>query len=189
MGEDPAAIRAEIEQTRERMGETVDALGHKADIPSRTKERISGGIESLKNAVSGRASQVTEATPSGEDVKATAQRAAGIAQENPLGLAIGAAAVGFLAGMLAPATKVEDEKLGPVSDRIKEQATRTSQEALERGKQVAQETAETAIDTAKQAAAETKAKATETAQHHAEELKGSAQESADQVRQSSSRTM
>lgn len=33
MGEDPAAIRQEIEQTRERMGDTVDALGYKADVP------------------------------------------------------------------------------------------------------------------------------------------------------------
>ncbi len=31
MGEDPAAIREEIDQTRERMGDTVDALGYKAD--------------------------------------------------------------------------------------------------------------------------------------------------------------
>ena len=31
MGEDPAAIRQQIEETRERMGDTVDALGYKAD--------------------------------------------------------------------------------------------------------------------------------------------------------------
>ncbi len=41
MGEDPAAIREEIEQTRERMGETVDALGYKADVPARAKDSIS----------------------------------------------------------------------------------------------------------------------------------------------------
>ena len=35
MGQDPAAIRQEIEQTRERMGDTVDALGYKADVPAR----------------------------------------------------------------------------------------------------------------------------------------------------------
>ena len=186
MGEDPAAIREEIEQTRERMGETVDALGYKADIPSRTKDRITGRIASVKNTVTGKASQVSEVTPSGHEVKQTAQRGVGIAQENPLGLAIGATAVGFLAGMLAPATKVEDEKLGPVADQVKEHAKQTGQEALERGQQVVQETAQTAVEGAKQAASEAKDKATETAQQQAEELKSSAQDSAEQVKQSTS---
>ena len=186
MGEDPTAIREEIEQTRERMGETVDALGDKADIPSRTKDRIIGGIASLKSAVTGRASQASEATLSGEDVQQTAQRAVGVAQQNPLGLTIGAAAVGFLAGMLAPATKVEDEKLGPVADQVKEQAKQTGQEALERGMQVAQETAQTAVESAKQVAGDVKDTAQESAQRHAEELKSSAQESAQEVKKSTS---
>jgi gas vesicle protein len=180
MGEDPAAIRREIEQTRERMGETVDALGYKTNVPSRTKNRVAGALGSVKTAVTGRASQVSEATPSGEDVKHTASRAVGIAQENPLGLAIGAAALGFLAGMLAPVTKVEDEKLGTVADKVRNQAKQTGQEALERGKQVGQEAAQTAVEGAKQAAAETKDKAREATQQHTEELKSSAQARAEQ---------
>jgi hypothetical protein len=36
MGEDPQVIRREIEETRERMTETVDALGYKADVKART---------------------------------------------------------------------------------------------------------------------------------------------------------
>jgi len=39
MGEDPRAIRSEIEDTRERMGDTVDALAYKADVKSRAKSR------------------------------------------------------------------------------------------------------------------------------------------------------
>ena len=45
MGQDPGLIREQIEQTRERMGETVDALGYKADVPARTRESISGRVE------------------------------------------------------------------------------------------------------------------------------------------------
>ncbi len=184
MGEEPEAIREQIEATRERMGETVDALGYKADVKSRTKKNISGKIESVKAKVTGKASEVSDATPSGEDVKQTAQRAAGIAQENPLGLAIGAAAMGFLAGMLVPSTRVEDERLGPVADQVKEQATQTGQEALEHGKQIAQETAQTAVESAKQVASEVKDTAQESAQQHAQELKSSAQDSAEEVKQS-----
>jgi ElaB/YqjD/DUF883 family membrane-anchored ribosome-binding protein len=118
MGQDTDAIRGEVEQTRERMGETIDALGHKADVKTRTKE--------------------------------SARRAAGIAQENPLGLAAGAVAVGFLAGMLIPSSRVEDEKLGPMADQVKEQAKETGQEALERGKQVAQSATERAREETQQ---------------------------------------
>src|SRR6185437_9858882 len=99
MGEDPAAIRQEIEHTREHMGDTVDALGYKADVPARAKESVAGRVGSLKSKLTGVSSQVAEATPDAQGVKQGAQQAAGVAQENPLGLAVGAAAIGFLAGM------------------------------------------------------------------------------------------
>ena len=53
MGEDPQAIRREIEDTRERMGETVDALGYKADVKTRTKEAVSDKVDSIKEKVGG----------------------------------------------------------------------------------------------------------------------------------------
>jgi gas vesicle protein len=181
MGQEPAAIREQIEQTRERMGETVDALGYKADVPSRAKESLAGKVDTLKAKVSGAGSQVAEATPDGGEIKQGAKRVAGVAQENPLGLAIGATAAGFLAGMLIPSTKIEDERLGPVAEQVKDQARHTGQEALEHGKQIAQETAETAAQKAQEAVAEVKDKAQESAQDHAHELSDSAKESAEQA--------
>jgi gas vesicle protein len=53
-------------------------------------------------------------------------------------------AVGFVAGLLIPSTRVEDERIGPMADQLKEQAKETGQEAMERGKHVAQQAAETA---------------------------------------------
>ena len=167
MGEDPRAIRTEIEETRERMGDTVDALAYKADVKTRAKESVSDKVDSLKSKVTGAKDSVSDATPSGGDVKAGARKTVGIAQENPLGLAIGAAAIGFLAGMLIPSTRVEDEKIGPVADQVKAKAAETGQQVLDRGKQVASDVADTAkesgreqargaADDAKQAAAETR---------------------------------
>ena len=181
MGEDPTVIREEIEHTRERMGDTVDALGYKADVPSRAKESIAGRVDTLKSKVSGVGSQVSDATPGSEEMKQGAKQAVGIAQENPLGLAIGAAAVGFLAGMLIPSTEVEDERLGPMADQAKEQAKQTGQEALEHGKQIVQETAETAGQKAQEAVAEIKDTAQESAKTHAGEMSDSVQESASQM--------
>jgi ElaB/YqjD/DUF883 family membrane-anchored ribosome-binding protein len=141
-------IRREIQETREHMGDTVDALAYKADVPTRTKERISDTMTSVKDKISGAGDTVSEHTPGTGDVKHRARKAVGVAQGNPIGLAVGAAAVGFLAGTLAPRTRVEDEKLGPVADQVKEQARETGQEALERGKQVAGEAASTAKEEA-----------------------------------------
>jgi len=139
MGEDPDRIREEIVQTRLEMGETVDALGYKADVKARTKDRVVG----VKDRVVG-------ATPDTGDVKRQARRAKSVAEENPLGLAVGAVAVGFLAGMLIPSTRVEDEKMGSLSDDVIERAKETGQEALERGKQVAQDAAETAKESGRE---------------------------------------
>jgi ElaB/YqjD/DUF883 family membrane-anchored ribosome-binding protein len=150
MGEDTDAIRNEVEQTRERMGETIDALGHKADVKTRTKENIGGKVDTVKERLGMATDKVSDVTPDGEQVKQGARRAAGMAQENPLGLAVGAIAVGFVAGMLVPSSRMEDEKLGPMADQVKEQVKETGQEALERGKQVAQSAAETARDEAQQ---------------------------------------
>jgi ElaB/YqjD/DUF883 family membrane-anchored ribosome-binding protein len=172
MGQDPDAIRQDIEQTRAEMSETVEAVGYKADVPSRAKDAVSDKVENMKSkvsdtatrakeavvgtasragdAVSDTTSRVGDATPSGGQVTQQAKRAAGLAQENPLGLAIGAAAVGFLAGLAAPSTRVEDERLGPMADQVKDKVRETGQEALDRGRQVAQEVASSAADTAKE---------------------------------------
>jgi len=168
MGQDPSEIREQIEQTRGEMGETVEALGYKADVKTRAKDSVVDKRDRLKERITG--SPVAEATPDADDVKAGAKRAVGIAQENPLGLALGAAALGFLAGMVVPSTRIEDEKVGPIADDVKDRVKETGQEALERGKEVAQEAAQSAKETAQ-----------ERGQEHAEELRESATEKADEV--------
>jgi ElaB/YqjD/DUF883 family membrane-anchored ribosome-binding protein len=172
MGEDPDRIRTEIEQTRAEMSETVDALGYKTDVKARAKdsiqdkkESVMGVASSAKERLVGAGQSVGDATPDTEQVKQQARRAKSVAQENPLGLAVGAVAVGFLAGMLIPSTRVEDEKLGEMSDSVIEKAKETGQEALEHGKQVAQDTVQSAQETMK-----------ESGQEHAQQVKDSATE-------------
>jgi gas vesicle protein len=154
MGQDPSQIRQDIEHTRGEMGDTVEALGHKADVPGRAKEAISSRVDTVK-----------------DKVPSTGQ-AAGVAKENPLGLAVGAAAVGFVAGMLIPSTRVEDEKIGPMADQVKEKARETGQEALERGKDVARQTAESAKETAQEAGKEQAGELRDSAQDKAAETQG-----------------
>ena len=163
MGQDTGQIRQDIEETRGRMGETVEALGYKADVPGRAKEAVSGRVESVKSKISG-------ATPDSGDVKQGAHRAKGMAEENPLGLALGAVAVGFVGGLLVPSTRVEDEKIGPMADQVKEKAKETGQEAMDRGREVARQAADSAKETAQEAG-----------RKHADSLRDSAQQKAGQV--------
>jgi gas vesicle protein len=171
MAEEPEIIRDRIEETREEMDDTLDALGAKTDVKGRAKNWVSDKKDAVVGAAQSVTSKVSGAAPDGQQVKATAKNAAGMAKENPLGLAIGAAAVGFLAGLVIPSTRTEDEKLGPVADEVKDRAKELGQEAMERGKDVAQQAASSAAETAKDAAS-----------HHATELKESAQESGEEIR-------
>jgi ElaB/YqjD/DUF883 family membrane-anchored ribosome-binding protein len=163
MGQDPDAIRREIEQTRNEMGDTIDALGHKADVKSRAKENVQEKKAAVVDKVQGVMGRANEATPSTGEVKQAGRKAVSTAQENPLGLAVGAAAVGFMAGMLMPSTRVENEKIGETADQMKSQIKDTASEAVERGKQVAQDAAQSAQETVK-----------ESGQQQAQELAASA---------------
>jgi hypothetical protein len=160
MGQDTGQIREEIEATRARMGDTVEALGHKADVPARVSDKV-------ENA----RAKITGATPDGDQVKERVKHTVGVAQGNPIGLAVGSLAAGFLAGMLIPSTRIEDERIGPMADQVRERARETGHEALDRGKQVAQEAAQSATETAK-----------ESGKQKAEELRSSAQETVDEAR-------
>ena len=65
MGQDPDAIRQDIEETRAEMSETVEAIGYKADVPSRAKDAVSDKVESVKSAVTGTATRAKEAVARG----------------------------------------------------------------------------------------------------------------------------
>jgi ElaB/YqjD/DUF883 family membrane-anchored ribosome-binding protein len=150
MGEDPAAIRSDIERTREEMGETLSAIGYKTDVSARAKDAVTDRVDSVKEKFGMARDRVSDATPGTGDAKAAVRRGAGIAQDNPLGLAIGAVAIGFVAGLVIPETRVEHEKLGPAADQVKDQVRQTASEAVDHGKQVAQEVAETAKESAQE---------------------------------------
>jgi hypothetical protein len=141
-------LKADIERTRDEMGDTVEALAYKADVPTRTKEWLGDKKEAVVSKVSGASSKVGDLAPDGRGVTQSARNIRSTAERNPLGLAIAGAAVGFVAGVLAPSTRMEDERLGPMADEVKSTAADTGREALERGKAVVQEAGATAVETA-----------------------------------------
>lgn len=181
MGQEPDQIRQEIEDTRSEMGDTVDALAHKADVKTRVKESIAGKRDRVVDQFKGTTGNIGEATPDGQQLKDGAHRAVGVAEENPLGLALAGVAGGFLAGMVLPSTRIEDERVGPLADSVKETAVETGQEALDRGKEVAGQVAEQAVEGVKDAGKNALETAKEAGQEQAEELKESAKEGVEEV--------
>jgi ElaB/YqjD/DUF883 family membrane-anchored ribosome-binding protein len=207
MGKDASEIRREIEETRARMGDTVEALGYKADVPARVKDAVNERVETVRgtigdvvgtvkenltgmtgrvgsalgiasinaadalgetggklgdatstmrsnvqNTISNTVGSVSERMPNPDEIKNVARRGVGLAQENPLGLAIGAIAVGFLAGLAAPVSELERRTVGPIRDDLVERAKSAGSDALEHGKQVLQETAQAAFTAVQQSA-------------------------------------
>ena len=175
MAERQQEIEQRIEQTREEMGDTVDALSYKADVPGRMKGWVGDKKDAVVDKVTGAKDAVTGARaarprrwrtrhPTGPSSSRAPAGRRSIAESNPIGLAIGGAAIGFIAGLFVPSTRVEDERIGEVSDQVKDSAKETAQEAVEHGKQVAQAAAQSATETVK-----------EEGQSHAQELTESLQ--------------
>ncbi len=115
MGETPDHIREDIEETRARMGETVEAIGYKADVKSRAKDAIVEKKDAVIGGADSLASRVSGVVPDREQVKSSARKV-GVSRQNPLGLAIAGAASGFLVGTLLPSTVAEDERHGEMSE-------------------------------------------------------------------------
>jgi hypothetical protein len=140
-----AEIERELTATRERVSAELDALAYKLDVPSRAKERVGGAKNKLRNAA-----------PDVADVQRTVE-------QNPLGTVLGGLAAGVLAGLLLPRTKLEDEKVGPVADRIRDEAAATGREAFDRAKQIAGDAADAAKDAAQDSGQEQAEELQETA--------------------------
>ena len=178
MGKDSREIRQKIEETRERMADTIEALGYKADVPARVKDNLSERLETVKGVIGDAVASAKGAlgeTVAGakeslggtiSDTKhalgdakeslgdstagnlAGAKRAIGFAAENPIGLVLGALAIGFLTGLLIPVSDLERERLGPLRDNLIERAKGATSELVEHGKGVLHETAHAAVQSA-----------------------------------------
>jgi ElaB/YqjD/DUF883 family membrane-anchored ribosome-binding protein len=93
----PEEIRADIERTREQLGDTAAAAAQKADLKAQAKAKV----EETKQRVGAKKDEVVgkakETSP--DSASQMAGQAANTAKENPLPVAAGAAFVaGFLLG-------------------------------------------------------------------------------------------
>jgi ElaB/YqjD/DUF883 family membrane-anchored ribosome-binding protein len=104
-GDDPEALRRDIQQTREELGETVEALSHKADVKAQFSEQVEERKaalrerqEKLKAKLSGARERASSGTP--DDAKRAASQIAHRAEERPFPAIAVAAGVGLFVGWL-----------------------------------------------------------------------------------------
>ena len=97
---DPEQIRADIEATREQLGDTVEALTAKTDVKAQAKHKIDETREQVGAKADDLLGKAREASP--ETAATAASNAGQKARENPVPVAaIGAFVVGFLAGRIS----------------------------------------------------------------------------------------
>lgn len=97
---DPEQIQSEIEQTREELGDTIEALAAKTDVKAQAKHKVEetkASVSEKKDQILGKAREVSPDTAT-----SAASAASQKARENPLPLAaVGAFAAGFMLGRLS----------------------------------------------------------------------------------------
>src|SRR3954453_1771903 len=95
--ENPAQLRADIERTREDLGDTVAALAEKTDVKARAKDKVAEVKQNVNQRRTELVSRARENSPDGANSAAVQVRAK--AQEKPIHTAAIAAFVGgFLFG-------------------------------------------------------------------------------------------
>lgn len=197
--DDPTAIRKQIEETRDRIADTAEALAYKTDVPARLKDNVADRVDAVKGAIADATSKLTQgvhdvsqttkynlngagstledaravagtklsdakstarakisdATDSvrenisefgdaaqeqiattGQATKSAALNAKGLLEKNPLGLALGSIAAGFLIGLALPVSDLERDNVGPIGEKLKDQAKAATTEMVAQGKAV-----------------------------------------------------
>ncbi|MBF6474554.1 MULTISPECIES: DUF3618 domain-containing protein [Nocardia] len=110
--DDVAALRRDRDQARAELGRTVEQLGHKLDVPARSKEKAHDAVEATQHAASDvalavadkaqqartgaadLAHRVAAATP--EPVAVRGRQAGGALRAHPIPAALGAAVLAAL---------------------------------------------------------------------------------------------
>jgi ElaB/YqjD/DUF883 family membrane-anchored ribosome-binding protein len=97
--QDPEQIQHEIEETREQLGETVEALAAKTNVKAQARQKVKDAKTSVSEKQEQLRRSVGDATP--EQATGIAIQASQKARENPIPVAAaGVFAAGFLAGWL-----------------------------------------------------------------------------------------
>ena len=198
MSENPDAIRADIEQTRQRLGYDVDAVADKvtpSHIAHRQTERVRGAVSGVKDRIMGTAEDTTDSlsdaadsargalSNAGDSMGQAKQKVTRKAQGNPLAAGLIAFGAGLLVSSLIPPSQTEQELAQTVKEKaepVTQQLSDAASEAASHLKQPAQE----AVQSVKETATESAQNVKQEAQDQGASVQDRAQEAQENLRQS-----
>ncbi|WP_077489654.1 DUF3618 domain-containing protein [Sinomonas mesophila] len=161
MSQNPDAIRADIEQTRERLGYDVDAVADKVSpshVAHRQTERVKGAMTDMKDRIMGTADDVTTgARSAAEDAGAAVERVERKVMRKTQGNPLAAGLIAFGAGLLLSSLIPPSEKEREAARAIKEKAEPMTQELSGAASEMAEhlkEPAREAVENVRQSASE-----------------------------------
>jgi hypothetical protein len=165
MGKSASDVRTEIEDTRQDMSQTIDAIADRTSprrVVARRRERMASGWRSMRERVMGRADDV-RATAGGrayELAGGAQERAGGVAEQarrapevvveqtqgNPLAAGLIAFGGGLLLASMLPPTEAEQR----VAGKVREQTQPLQDELVRAGQAVGEDLKSSAQDAAEQ---------------------------------------
>jgi hypothetical protein len=212
MGQSAEQVRADIERTREDLGQDLDAIGNKISprqaVRRRTdrvrskltimRERVMGSAESATSTVSSEGSSVAGSVrDAASDVASSVADAASGAADtvrhapdvvkrqtegNPMAVGLIAFGLGALAGTLLPSTQTEESMAPQLRERVVEPMKETASQVAHEVGQDLRGNAGEAAERVKQTAQQGAQRLSEETRHRVEDVKSEAQQGAGEVR-------
>lgn len=136
----------EVEDARRRVADDVRSVAENANVVERAKESAQNKMDDMKSTVGDRVQMAREKLQDARDQmqrmaqEGTRNMSSMNPSENPIGMLIAGAAVGFLIGLALPVTRFESERIGPIAHDMKDKARQAGNEVVRRGGEVIKET-------------------------------------------------
>jgi hypothetical protein len=150
MGKSASEVRAEIEDTRRDMSETIDAIADRTSprrIVGRRRERMAEGWRSARQRVMGRAQGARESAGNAtETVVEGARQVPDKVMEQTQGNPVAAGVIAFGAGLLAASLIPPSDPEKRLGGTLREQAGPIQEHLKQAGQQVAEDVKETASE-------------------------------------------
>lgn len=189
MGQNPDELRRDIEQIRDGLGDTLDAIGDRVSpgrVLERRKNRAVQGIQSVRDRVMGTASDATSSlgttTGSAMDTVRDAPNAVRHqTQGSPVAAGAVAFGVGFLAAAIFPPSRSEQHAVQGLMDKaepLKDELTAAAKDVAQNVKGAAQD----AVEDVKSVAADSKQAVTESVREGVDSTTSSTRQAADTVK-------
>lgn len=125
-----------VEERLSGIGQTVQS--GLSEIKESVVDRMTSGSSDVYGTGRGTETSTTEQVR--DTATGTWRRMGSFARDNALALSLGALAVGVIAGVFIPRSRIEQERIAPLAGELKHKAVETGEKVLHKGQQMVEET-------------------------------------------------